>query len=209
MKYRLVLFDFDGTLANSMPVFLNLFDQVAGRYKLKPLDRDSLESLRGHDARTLMRMYGVPMWKFPFIARHGRKLMAENASHITRFDGIDQLLVALAEHGFRLGILTSNSPITVRSVLGPQLTDLMEFFECGVNFLGKAGKLRNLIRASGLSPADAIYIGDQVDDIRAAQSIRMAAGAVSWGYGSFDAMLALSPSEAFSHVDDILPALRG
>ena len=75
MTIKLALFDFDGTLADSFPWFLNAFDQVADRYGFKRLDRSEIDVLRGLNARQLVAHYGIPTWKIPLIARHFRMLM--------------------------------------------------------------------------------------------------------------------------------------
>jgi phosphoglycolate phosphatase len=73
MRHRLVLFDFDGTLADSLDWFLGIFDQVAERYGFRHLAPGDRERLRGLETRAILRDLGVPAWKLPLIARHLRE----------------------------------------------------------------------------------------------------------------------------------------
>ena len=73
MKYRLAIFDFDGTLADSLPWFRSVFNGVAQRYGFRALDDAEFEKLRGVGNREIIRRLGVPLWKMPMIAAHMRR----------------------------------------------------------------------------------------------------------------------------------------
>ena len=63
---KLVIFDFDGTLADTFDLFLRGFDEAADVYQFSRFDRANLTYVRGLDARGVMRHHHVPMWKLPF-----------------------------------------------------------------------------------------------------------------------------------------------
>ena len=58
-RYRLVIFDFDGTLADTLPWFRASFHDVIARFDLKPVAAEELEGLRGLSAREIMARLGV------------------------------------------------------------------------------------------------------------------------------------------------------
>src|SRR3954453_9602502 len=101
MKYRLAIFDFDGSLADSFPWFLGVVNRVTDRYGFRRIEDHEVEPLRGCSARRLVRHLGVPAWKLPLIARHMRQLMAEDIGRISLFPGVDGLLHGLADRGVR------------------------------------------------------------------------------------------------------------
>ena len=47
---------------------------------------------------------------------------------------------------------------------------------------GKKRKIKKLLKKSGYKTNDAIYIGDEVRDVLACQSIPLEVAAVTWGY---------------------------
>ena len=53
-SYRLVIFDFDGTLADSLPWFRASFQDMIARFDLAPVRDDEIEGLRGLSAREIM-----------------------------------------------------------------------------------------------------------------------------------------------------------
>ena len=87
MRYRLVIFDLDGTLADSFPWFSRVLNDVADRYRFKRVAPHEIDALRTMDARALMRHFGIPAWKMPFIANHMRKRKSRELDQTRLFDG--------------------------------------------------------------------------------------------------------------------------
>jgi phosphoglycolate phosphatase len=53
MKYRLAIFDFDGTLADSFPFFIREFNQLAEQHGFKRIDPDLAPAYRHYNARQM------------------------------------------------------------------------------------------------------------------------------------------------------------
>jgi len=73
-----------------------------------------------------------------------------------------------------------------------------------VSIFGKRAKLRKVLRLTGIHPAQAILIGDEIRDIEAARDAGIASGAVTWGFTDLDTLKAHSPDMLFESVDEIL-----
>ena len=76
MPPALVIFDLDGTLADSYPWFLRHVNDVADRFGFRRIADDDVEALRHAGSREILRRLDVPLWKVPAIARHMRRLKA-------------------------------------------------------------------------------------------------------------------------------------
>jgi phosphoglycolate phosphatase len=207
MKYRLLIFDFDGTLADSFPWFLRALDEAAARYRFRPLVAAEVETLRPHGARKMIEHLGVPAWKLPLIARHLRRAMARELDRITLFPGVSDLLPRLAHQGVTLAIVTSNSEENVRRVLGARNASLVQHYACGASLFGKRPLLTKVVRASGVPPETALCIGDEIRDQEAARTAGLPFGAVTWGYTHGDTLRSLDPEELFTQVDELLRVL--
>ena len=207
MKYKLVIFDFDGTLADTFPFFLDVFDILADTHGFRRLDRQQLDTLRSFDARRMMRHVGLPMWKMPRVAMHFRALMAQHSHRIALFDGIAAMLQELAGRGVALAVLTSNSEQNVRAILGPDNAALIAHYACGVSLFGKRSKLRHLLAKTGTGREQVLCVGDELRDIDAAHGERLDFGAVAWGYTHPEALRARQPAHVFSRVEEIAAAL--
>ena len=207
MNYKLAAFDFDGTLADSFSWFLSVMNDVAERYGFRPIAEHEREELRGLEARQIIEHLGMPLWKMPLIARYVRQRMARDIGQIGLFPGVAELLRQLAESGVVVAVVTSNSGENVRRVLGPETAALIRHYGCGTSLFGKRARLRQALRRSGVSPGEAIYIGDEIRDLHAARAAGMAFGGVSWGYTRAVSLLAHAPEAFFAEVDEIAPAI--
>ena len=114
------------------------------------------------------------------------------------------MLRRLSARGVKVAIVSSNSEAVVRRVLGPELAGLVAHYGCGASIFGKAAKFRQVIRAAGVADADVLSVGDEVRDIEAARKVRLAAGAVTWGYATPEILQAQRPSAMFETTDDVL-----
>ena len=200
MTYRLVLFDFDGTLADSQPFFVEVFNQVADRYRFARIDPAEVPALRHLDARQLMARLGLPRWKLPFVVRRFLTLMRRHPERIPLFPGIAGALGRLSADGAVLGIVTANAEDNVRAILGPELAWLFAHYECGASIFGKSRRLRRALRRAGVAPQDALYVGDQATDLEAARTVGIPFAAVGWGYGDLATLTARGPDHALATV---------
>lgn len=209
MKYNLVIFDFDGTLADSFPWAASVVNQYAERYRFKRIDPIDHAELRNYDARKLMRHLGVRMWRVPSMARDVRRRMAQEIHKIPLFPGTSEMLQTLADAGILLAMVSSNSEANVRAVLGPENVARFASFNCGASVFGKAPKLKSVMKKCRVASETALLIGDEIRDAHAAQKAGMAFGAVAWGYTNPEAMRALNPQEYFESMSDIATRLIG
>ncbi|QBE64112.1 HAD hydrolase-like protein [Pseudoduganella lutea] len=204
--YDLLIFDFDGTLADSFPFFLEVFDTVAEAHSFRRLDPSRLDELRGADLPQIMRQLGMPRWKLLPVAMHFRTLMAQSIGRIRLFDGVPGMLRNAAADGVLLAIVSSNSEANVRAVLGEHAR-LFCHFECGAALFGKRRRLRRVVQGSGLASERVLCVGDEVRDIDAAHAEGLDFGAVAWGYAKPEALRARAPKLMFGSVADMAAQL--
>ncbi|GAB3325984.1 HAD family hydrolase [Larkinella ripae] len=204
MNYKLVIFDFDGTLADSFPYFLKTLNILAETYHFRRVNPEDVDELRGMHVRQMMKLAGMPAWKMPFVANSFIKMMTRDIDQIKLFDGISELLQQLSAQGVQLAIVSSNSEENIRRVLGAQNAALISYYGCGTSVFGKRAKFRKLIQKTGFRSADILCVGDEIRDIEAAQAEALAFGAVAWGYTRVDALQAHPGIVLFQTVNDII-----
>ncbi|MET0259074.1 MAG: HAD hydrolase-like protein [Methylobacterium sp.] len=201
--YRLVVFDFDGTLADSYGWFVGVINDVAARYRFRRVEAYEADMLRGMDARGIVRHLGIPAWKLPLIARHMHRLAARDAEAIGLFPGIDAMLAELGAAGFVLAVVSSNTEANIRTILGGPLAARFDHYACGASVFGKAKRLRAVMKAAGVAPHETVAIGDEIRDGDAAAQAGCDYAAVAWGYTRVDALAARQPVAVFAHPGDI------
>jgi phosphoglycolate phosphatase len=203
MKYRLVIFDFDGTLADSFPFFLKVFNQLAAQHHFKPIEPDLVGSLRHYNTRQMMQYVGLPAWKMPLVAKNFIAMMKQNADSIPLFHGVQPMLEQLSAAGIALAVVSSNSYENIIRILSPDIAPLFRQYECGMSVFGKASRIRSVVKRSGIAPEESLYIGDLAADGEAAHAVSVAFGAVLWGYGTAESLQAEGPELLFRTMDDI------
>jgi phosphoglycolate phosphatase len=206
MRYSFVIFDLDGTLADSFPWFQRNLNDVADRFGFRRVAADDVEALRHAGTRDILKRLDVPLWKVPIIARHMRRLKTAHIAEIALFGGVDSMLRTLADAGVRLALVSSDSEANVRRQLGESAA-LFGDFDCGAGIFGKPAKFRRILARAAVDAAQAIAIGDETRDIEAARVVGIACGAVTWGYAAPEALKALRPDLVFERMDDIARAL--
>ncbi|WP_454628206.1 HAD-IA family hydrolase [Bradyrhizobium cenepequi] len=202
MPYSLVIFDLDGTLADSFPWFLRNVNDVADRFSFRRIADEDVEELRHAGSREIIARLEVPTWKIPFITRHMRRLKSEHLADIGLFPGTETMLRALADDGLKLALVSSDSEANARRLLGEAAAHF-SWFDCGASIFGKAAKFRRVLKRAGLTPSQAIAIGDETRDIEAARALGITCGAVSWGYAASAKLRALGPDLMFERMEDI------
>lgn len=206
--YRLAIFDFDGTLADSLPWFRASFQDMIARFDLAPVRDDEVEGLRGLSAREIMARLNVSMWQLPAIVSDMRTRKLAAASEISLFRDIPAMLDGLRRQRVRTAIVSSDSEASVRQVLGPTAARI-DRFDCGAAMFGKHWKFRRVARKLGAKPSETICIGDELRDIDAAKAAGMNSGAVAWGYALPSALQAAGPTHLFHSIDEMTQQLTG
>lgn len=197
MSYRLAIFDFDGTLADSFPFFLSVFNRIADQHGFRRIDLTQVERLRHYAPRDMMRHVGMPPWKLPLAAASFKNLMSENAGQVRLFPQVDHALRELARGDLELTIVSSNSEYNVRQVLGPELAGLISQYECGMSIFGKTSRIRKVVKRAMVAPSAALYIGDQATDAEAARRAGVDFAAVHWGYAPIEVLRKVAPEHEF------------
>jgi phosphoglycolate phosphatase len=202
LKYRLAIFDSDGTLADTLPWMRSVFNELAEEHGFRTVAPAEYERFRDLHGAALLKALELPVWKLPRVVHGMRTKMAVCADRFTLFPGISQMLHQLSSRGIQLAIVSSNARANVEHILGPAAT-LIGHYECGVSMFGKASKIHTVVRKSGVPGAQAIYVGDEIRDAEAARKAGVAFGAVAWGQHSEQALRAENPAEFFSTVQEI------
>jgi phosphoglycolate phosphatase len=207
LKYRLVIFDSDGTLADTLPWMRGIFNELADKHGFRRVEPNEYENFRDLPVDELLKALGLPLWKLPRVMNGMRSRMAARIEHFTLFDGIDSVLRKLNGAGIQIAVVSSNSRFNVERILRAENARLITHFGCGVSIFGKAAKLRAVVRASGISAGQTIYVGDEIRDAEAAKKAGIAFGAVAWGQHSPNRLRQENPAEFFERVDQIAALL--
>ena len=188
MPSRAVLFDFDGTLADTAPDLAVAVNRLLAEQGQEPLPLERLRPFASAGARGLVHAaFGVKPGDAEYEALRESFLdfYAERVCHETRlFPGIAELLRELRAREIRWGIVTNKSTrFTEQIVLALKLEP--DCLACGDTTPHLKPHPASLLHAAAqlkLAPAQCCYLGDDLRDMKAAIAAGMRPIAVDWGY---------------------------
>jgi phosphoglycolate phosphatase len=180
--YLSLIFDFDGTIADTLSAIIRLVNEHAKEINIKPLAETDVDELRGMSNLDIIKKYKVPLLKVPYLVLRAQKELNHRIGEMSLFPGVKELVFDLKRRGIRLGILTSNSRENVQKFLKAHDLDVFDFIHAEQNFFGKNWALLHLLKKFNLKKEEVIYVGDEVRDIEACQKANIAVIAVSWGF---------------------------
>ncbi|MBX3398443.1 MAG: HAD-IA family hydrolase [Gemmataceae bacterium] len=202
-RYAHVVFDFDGTLVDSLEHSIAAFQRIAPRFHLK-LDLD-LATARTLPTRELFARMGVRFWNLPRIIRAFQEEAAKDAPGLALVPGMAELLAGLAERGVRLGILSSNREDAIRACLRAHGVENLFAFVVGYpKLFGKAKALRRIRKVHRIDRDALLYVGDEARDVEAAAKAKVASAAVTWGFHAEALLAAAAPTHLLRRPGDLL-----
>jgi N-acetyl-D-muramate 6-phosphate phosphatase len=188
MPSRAVLFDFDGTLADTAPDLAAAVNRMRTEEGHEPLPLERLRPFASAGARGLVHAaFGVKpgdaeyeAMRESFLGFYAERVCKET----TLFPGIAELLAELARRDIRWGIVTNKSTRFTEAIVSA--LDLKpDCVTCGDTTPHLKPHPASLLHAAAqlnLPPAECCYLGDDLRDMKAAQAAGMRAIAVDWGY---------------------------
>lgn len=202
---RLIIFDFDGVLADSLAPMLKYAQQVCHEFGLErtPTKAD-LEALDRMEFSEFAVQLGVPDHQIETFVRRNFELFAGRMEPLGIIPGMDSVVSRLAETCL-LVIITGNSCQVVEKFLAThQMGDKFGIILCSEHPGTRLEKIRKVIDQYQASIAETYMVGDAVSDIRAAREARIMSIAVSWGHQSRQKLIKEDPLLVVDQPQDLL-----
>ena len=191
MPSSAVLFDFDGTLADTASDLARPLNRLRAARGLPQLPLESLRPFASAGARGLLEAgLGIlpddPEFK-PLREAFLQHYADEICVDTRLFPGIDTLLAEIESRGLRWGIVTNKSTHLTRKIVAALgLERRAACVVCGdttPHLKPNPASLLHAAKELALAPADCVYLGDDRRDVDAARAAGMRSVAVGWGYG--------------------------
>jgi len=167
-----VIFDFDGTLANSKAVAFQVINRLAELHGFPKFERE--KTMQGQEKSLLSQ--------FPLIANDFYALYKESIKEIPLFEGIREVLKGLRNKDVQIAVISSNEESNIRQYFQDQGIDFITEVYTSSDLYGKDTMIDTFCENHGLSKNDVIYVGDEVRDIRACHKSGVDVIWVNWGY---------------------------
>lgn len=184
MTKTILIFDFDGTIADSRDLILETINKLSEKYGYKSIQNENIEKLRNKTIKELFHILRIPWIKLPLLLIEFRKKYSQQISFLKPIIGIREVLTKLQNERYELALVTSNSKENVKDFLQKNNIQVFNNIRAGLGLFGKSSVLNKLIREKNYNKEEMLYIGDEVRDIEASNRIGIEVIAVTWGFQS-------------------------
>ncbi|HEY9832550.1 MAG TPA: HAD-IA family hydrolase [Stenomitos sp.] len=208
MTKKVIVFDFDGTLADTFDALVMITNRLALEFGYPPTTPEELPKLRNLSSKDIISTSGVPLFKIPFFLNKVREYLHQEILNLQTINGIQEALIQLKHEGYCLGILTSNSEENVNLFLKKHgMQDLFDFIYSETSLFSKDKSLRQLIKKNNFSVDEIIYVGDETRDIEASKKIHIKVIAVTWGFNSREILAKHNPDFLIQKPSELIEVL--
>jgi HAD superfamily hydrolase (TIGR01549 family) len=205
---KVIIFDFDGTLADTIDILLSITNRLSAEFGFKSATKEELAQLSNLNSWQILQYSGISIFKFPLLIRRLKAELHSEVPQIQLFPGIKEVLLELKKRGFQLGIITSNSRENVLGALEKNgLQDTFTFIYSGSTF-GKHKVINKWLRIENIHTEKVVYVGDEIRDIDAARKTGIKVIAVGWGFNSPQALAAQNPNFLIERPQELIEIIN-
>ena len=192
-KDPVLIFDFDGTIANTFHYLLRIGNRLSEEFNFNKIDPDEIKDMKDKNVRETIQHLNIPLLKIPMIVAKAKKELHKEIDSVEPIKDLKEILLQLKSLGYKMGILTSNSSKNVTGFLENNGLNFFDFICTTSKIWSKNWGLKTLMDEHGLELSEVIYVGDETRDIKAAKKAGIRSAAVTWGYNSCKILAAQNP----------------
>jgi phosphoglycolate phosphatase len=188
MKPKLIIFDLDGTLADTRADLTTGINLMRGHYGLSPLELDVVTGYIGNGVRSLVErsLQGAPVDLNEAVGVNRAFYAQHMLDQTALYEGVSEGLAALSQ--CKLAVLSNKPGDPARCILKHLGVDSFFFRTIGggdvPNLKPSPDGIEELIEESGIPAEDTWMIGDHHTDLQAAHNAGVKSGFVTYGLGS-------------------------
>jgi pyrophosphatase PpaX len=204
MYIKGLIFDLDGTLADTLPVCIAAFQRIFQQHLGRDFSTPEIEAMFGPNEEGMLQRQLPETWPLA-LATYLMEYERAHALCPAPFEGLLPLLAALRKRGVRLGIATGKGAGSAE--ISARILGLSPYFE-GIEVGSAEGAVKPRLISTflarwALPPTHVAYLGDAASDIDAARQVGVIALAAAWASTADTAALAArQPAALFRQVDD-------
>lgn len=193
MKYKNILFDFDGTIADSFAESIEALNRLSHFFGYQQITEEHIPEIRKMTSRQLIEISGVSKYKLPFLLYSAKRLIHKSLNEMPVCTGMYETIYELKKRGFYIGIISSNTESNIEKYLEMKNINIFNFVKGERNIFGKAKVIKKMMEKKKLNPNETIYVGDEIRDIDSAREAGIKIISVTWGFNTAESLAEKNP----------------
>lgn len=204
---KVVIFDFDGTIADTMDMTYHIYLKMAEKYGMPVVSREELQSYKKIPLKERLNKQGIPFYMVPKLLAEGQTFQKELEHEAHPFDGIKDVLQTLLKDYELLMISSNHKKFIKRFLKRFEMKSFTKVYGKAALF-GKAEVIKRVLKKHGYKKSEAIYIGDETRDIIACKELGIDLISVSWGYDDIELLEKEGATYIANQPSDILKFIK-
>lgn len=204
MRLKAIIFDLDGTIADTLPLCISAFKKSIEPLLGKKLNDEEIMATFGPSEEGTIRKL-IPLQEEQGVKDYLHHYESLHGTCPVVFPGIQELLKFLRDKGLQLAMVTGKGIHSTR--LSLKQFDIVSYFEVletgspdGPN---KVNGIRKVLKRLNVNAKESLYVGDAPSDIRYCKEIGIPIAAIAWaGTTNADELIPLQPDHIFYTVKE-------
>ena len=214
--YQLLIFDWDGTLVDSIGRIVESMRRAADTCGLPQRSDEAIRGIIGLGLPEAIQTLYPELREAVLVERfregYSEHYLALENEPSALFDGVEESLEAFREQGYRLAVATGKSRRGLQRVLqGRGWLDYFDVTRCADETASKPHPrmLHEILQHCAVAPARALMVGDSVFDLQMARNAGMDSVAVGFGAQPLESLRAHGPRLAINEFSELRAWLQG
>ncbi|MEX1378158.1 MAG: HAD hydrolase-like protein [Eubacteriales bacterium] len=187
-----VVFDFDGTIANTTHLVPQIINEVLAEFNKRTIEPDEMRRYMQMHWKDAVKDYGIRWYELPKYAIEAQRKMHNKLDCIDLCENIKEVLVHLSKN-YTTNIVSLNSKENIRKVIQKHNLNTIEEVFSTKGKMTKKRILKKYLKQFNIEKHEMLYIGDELGDIEACKKNNIKVIAVTWGYDSKEKLSAANP----------------
>ena len=205
---KCVIFDFDGTLADTEGWALSIYNELAFKSGYRTYTIEEIEKLKKMPTLKAVQTTGIPYRKLFSMLNKGQRMLKKHINDVEAFSPrIKEFLLEIETLSGKIGIISSNTKKNIRRFLNAKHIENMDFIISSPLF-SKETKIHSVLKKEKLHPEEVLYVGDELRDIEASKKAGIYIAAATWGYNARSLLQEAKPNFILESLEDVISILK-
>lgn len=202
-KDRYIVFDFDGTLARTDDLLLEIYNEIAEALSLKKVQPEEVPHLKQLSSKKALKRLKLYWYRLPKVWQLMVNELSKRSHEIELHQNIDHLLKECDTNGIPFGLISSNGVHVIEQVFERYKLPEPLFIGSSSALFKKHKVFKKLSKKHGLAYSKALYVGDETRDLDVGKNLKIPVISVDWGFSSKDTLMNAGAQVVCSQVNEL------
>ncbi|MBI4399755.1 HAD family hydrolase [Candidatus Micrarchaeota archaeon] len=211
MLYDVIIFDWDGTLYDSVGLSYTIYKKLLAKYNLKIPSQEDFKTKFCADYHLYYKMNGIKEECFEEADNLWMELYMQEQKNLNLLPEAQKTLDTIRKNGYKIGIVSNGSGERIRDEIKKH--NLQKYFEIVISkdevdeFKPSPQGIITALKHLKSHHEKAIYVGDMAEDILAGRAAGVSTAGVLTGVHTREKLLEVKPTYIFKNVGEVLHLL--